>query len=137
VKAVKAMAGKASFTLAKKASRAVVAGGKKVGFTITLHNGATALTEAKVCDRLPAALVFVKAAGAAFVNGEACWSEHYVAPRKVLRLHLMARAVKGYTARKAKNVATAGAANAQGTRKASATVRIKPAFGGAPGGVTG
>jgi fimbrial isopeptide formation D2 family protein/uncharacterized repeat protein (TIGR01451 family) len=137
VKAVKAMAGKASFTLAKKASRAVVAGGKKVGFTITLHNGATALTEAKVCDRLPAALVFVKAAGATFVDGEACWREHYVAPHKVLRLHLMARAVKGYTARRAKNLASASAANAKGTRKASATVRIKPAFGGAPGGVTG
>jgi fimbrial isopeptide formation D2 family protein/uncharacterized repeat protein (TIGR01451 family) len=137
VKAVKAMAGKANFTLAKKASRAVVAGGKKVGFTITLHNGATALTEAKACDRLPAALVFVKAAGAAFVDGEACWREHYVAPHKVLRLHLMARAVKGYTARRAKNVASASAANAKGTREASATVRIKPAFGGAPGGVTG
>jgi large repetitive protein len=137
VKGVKAIAAKANFTLAKVASRPVVPGGQKVGFTITLHNGATALTEAKVCDRLPAALVFVKAAGAAFVNGEACWKEHYVAPHKVLRLHLMARAVKGFTARRAKNVASASAANAKGARKASATVRIKPVFGGAPGGVTG
>jgi uncharacterized repeat protein (TIGR01451 family) len=137
VKSVRAMAPKANFTLTKKASRPVVPGGQKVGFTITLHNGATALTEAKVCDRLPAALVFVKAAGAAFVNGEACWRRHYVAPHKVLRLHLMARAVKGYTARRATNVASASAANAKGSRKASATVRIKPVFGGAPGGVTG
>jgi fimbrial isopeptide formation D2 family protein/uncharacterized repeat protein (TIGR01451 family) len=137
VKAVKAKAAKANFTLAKVASRPVVPGGQKVGFTITLHNGATALTEAKVCDSLPAALVFVKAAGAAFVNGEACWREHYVAPHKVLRLHLMARAVKGSTARRAKNVASASAANAKGARKASATVRIKPVFGGAAGGVTG
>jgi uncharacterized repeat protein (TIGR01451 family)/fimbrial isopeptide formation D2 family protein len=137
VKGVHVKAPKANFTLAKKASRPVVPGGQKVGFTITLHNGATALTEAKVCDRLPAALVFVKAAGAAFVNGEACWKEHYVAPHKVLRLHLMARAVKGFTARRAKNVASASAANAKGARKASATVRIKPVFGGAPGGVTG
>jgi large repetitive protein len=137
VKGVKAIAAKANFTLAKVASRPVVPGGQKVGFAITLHNGATALTEAKVCDRLPAALVFVKAAGAAFVNGEACWKERYVAPHKVLRLHLMARAVKGFTARRAKNVASASAANAKGARKASATVRIKPVFGGAPGGVTG
>jgi fimbrial isopeptide formation D2 family protein/uncharacterized repeat protein (TIGR01451 family) len=137
VKGVKAIAAKANFTLAKKASRPVVEGGQKVGFTITLHNGATALTEAKVCDRLPAALVFVKAAGAAFVNGEACWREHYVAPHKFLRLHLMARAVKGSVARRAKNVASASAANAKGARKASATVQIKPVFGGAPGGVTG
>ncbi|HJZ37721.1 MAG TPA: DUF11 domain-containing protein, partial [Solirubrobacterales bacterium] len=137
VKGVHVKAPKANFTLSKKASRPVVPGGQKVGFTITLHNGATALTEAKVCDRLPAALVFVKAAGAAFVNGEACWKEHYVAAHKVLRLHLMARAVKGFTARRAKNVASASAANAKGARKASATVRIKPVFGGAPGGVTG
>jgi fimbrial isopeptide formation D2 family protein/uncharacterized repeat protein (TIGR01451 family) len=137
VKGVKAIAAKANFTLTKKASRPVVEGGQKVGFTITLNNGATALTEAKVCDRLPAALVFVKAAGAAFVNGEACWREHYVAPHKLLRLHLMARAVKGSTARRAKNVASASAANVKGIRKASAMVRIKPVFGGAPGGVTG
>ncbi|HEY0277512.1 MAG TPA: hypothetical protein VGC32_04515, partial [Solirubrobacterales bacterium] len=137
VKGVHVKGAKANFTLTKKASRPVVPGGGKVGFTITLHNGATALTEAKVCDRLPAALVFVKAAGASFVNGEACWKEHYVAPHKVLRLHLMARAVKGFTARRAKNVASASAANAKGVRKASATVRIKPVFGGAPGGVTG
>ncbi len=137
VKAVKAMAPKASFTLAKKASRPVVPGGQKVGFTITLHNGASALTNAKVCDRLPAALVFVKAAGAAFVNGEACWRVHYVAPHKVLKLHLTARAVKGSVSRRAKNVASATAENAKGVRKAAATVRIKPVFGGAPGGVTG
>jgi len=49
----------------------------------------------------------------------------------------MARAVKGSVARRAKNVAGASAANAKGVRKASATVRIKPVFGGAPGGVTG
>jgi large repetitive protein len=137
VKGVRAIAAKANFTLAKKASRPVVEGGQKVGFTITLHNGATALTNAKVCDRLPAALVFVKAAGAGFVNGEACWREHYVAPHKLLSLHLIARAVKGSVTRRAKNVASASAANAKGTRKASATVRIKPVFGGAPGGVTG
>jgi uncharacterized repeat protein (TIGR01451 family)/fimbrial isopeptide formation D2 family protein len=137
VKGVRAVAAKANFTLTKKASRPVVEGGQKVGFTIALHNGATALTNAKVCDRLPAALVFVKAAGAAFVNGEACWREHYVAPHKILLLHLTARAVKGSVARQAKNVASATAANAKGVRKASATVRIKPVFGGAPGGVTG
>jgi large repetitive protein len=137
VKSVRAKAPKANFTLTKKAAKKVVAGGKKVGFAITLRNGASELTNAKVCDRLPAALVFVKAAGAAFVNGEACWREHYVAPHKVMRMHLTARAVKGAVSRRAKNVARASAANAKGTRQASATVRIEPVFGGAPGGVTG
>jgi hypothetical protein len=39
--------------------------------------------------------------------------------------------VKGYKSRRARNEATAHAANA------AATVRIKPAFAGKPGGVTG
>jgi uncharacterized repeat protein (TIGR01451 family) len=125
-----------SFALTKTASRGIVPGGKKVGFTITLRNGAAALADAKVCDRLPAALVFVKAAGARYVNGEACWTKKYVAARQTVRLHLIARAVKGYKSRKARNVATAQADNAS-RRSAAATVRVKPAFAGKPGGVTG
>jgi uncharacterized repeat protein (TIGR01451 family) len=137
VKSVKAKAAAlGTFKLTKTASRKVVPGGKKVGFTITLRNGSTALVNAKVCDRLPSALVFVEAAGARYLNGEACWKETFVAAHKVLRLHLMARAVKGYKSRQARNVATAGAENAV-SRTAAATVRIKPAFAGAPGGVTG
>jgi uncharacterized repeat protein (TIGR01451 family)/fimbrial isopeptide formation D2 family protein len=137
VKSVKAKAAAlGTFKLTKTASRKVVPGGKKVGFTITLRNGSTALVNAKVCDRLPSALVFVKAAGARYLNGEACWKETFVAAHKVLRLHLMARAVKGYKSRQARNVATASAENAV-SRTAAATVRIKPAFAGAPGGVTG
>jgi uncharacterized repeat protein (TIGR01451 family)/fimbrial isopeptide formation D2 family protein len=136
VKSVMAKAAKGTFALTKTASRKVVPGGKKVGFTITLRNGAAALTDAKVCDRLPSALVFVKAAGARYVNGEACWTKKYVAAHKVLRLHLLARAVKGYSSRQARNVATASAGNAT-RRSATATVRVKPAFAGKPGGVTG
>jgi uncharacterized repeat protein (TIGR01451 family)/fimbrial isopeptide formation D2 family protein len=136
VKAKAAASALAKYTLKKTASRKVVAGGKKVGFTIALHNGSAALVNAKVCDRLPSALVFVKAAGARYLNGEACWREKFVAAHKTLRLHLLARAVKGYKSRIARNVATASAENA-GARSAAATVRIKPAFAGAPGGVTG
>ena len=137
VKSVKAKAGKASFTLTKTAAKKVVEGGKTVGFTITLRNGPTALTNATVCDRLPAALVFVRAAGASFVKGEACWQKKYVAAHKVLKLHLTARAVRGFKPRKARNVASARAENAPARKQASATVQIKPAFAGAPGGVTG
>jgi uncharacterized repeat protein (TIGR01451 family) len=136
VKSVKAKVAKGSFTLTKTASRKVVPGGKKVAFTITLRNGAAALTNAKVCDRLPSALVFVKAAGARYVNGEACWTKKFVGAGKTVRFHLSARAVKGYKSRKAKNVATAQADNAS-RRSAAATVRVKPAFAGKPGGVTG
>ncbi|MGH2937318.1 MAG: isopeptide-forming domain-containing fimbrial protein [Solirubrobacterales bacterium] len=136
VKSVKAKAAKGTFELTKTASRKVVPGGKKVAFTISLRNGAAALTDAKICDRLPAALVFVKAAGARYVNGEACWTKKFVAADHTVKLHLTARAVKGYKSRKARNVATAQADNAS-RRSAAATVRVKPAFAGKPGGVTG
>ncbi len=136
VKAVHVKDPPAPYTLTKTASRKVVPGGKTVGFTITLRTGAAALVDAKVCDRLPAALVFVKAAGARYVNGEACWTKKYVAAHKVLRLHLLARAVKGYKSRVVRNVATASAENGA-RRSAAATVRVKPAFAGKPGGVTG
>jgi large repetitive protein len=136
VKSVKAKAGKAKYTLKKTAAKKVVEGGKKVGFTITLHNGFAAMVNAKVCDRLPAALTFVKAPGARYVDGEACWTKKYVAPHKTLRLHVIARAVKSFKPRKVRNVAVSSADNA-GDRSASAAVRIKAALAGKPGGVTG
>ncbi len=136
VKSVMAKAAKAKYSLTKTATRRVVPGGKTVGFTISLHNGFAAMTNAKVCDRLPAALTFVKAAGARYVNGEACWTKRFIAAHQTVRLHLTARAVKGYKSRQVRNVATARADNA-GRRSASVAVRIKAAFAGKPGGVTG
>jgi fimbrial isopeptide formation D2 family protein/uncharacterized repeat protein (TIGR01451 family) len=136
VKSVKAKVAQATYTLTKTAKRKVVPGGKTVAFTITLRNGSTAMTDAKICDRLPAALVFVKAAGARYVNGEACWTKKFVAANHAVKLHLTARAVKGYKSRQVRNVATARADNA-GRRSASVAVRIKAAFAGKPGGVTG
>jgi len=136
VKSVLARAAKGTFALTKTASRKVVPGGKKVAFTISLRNGATALTNAKICDRLPAALTFVKAAGARYVNGEACWTKKFVAADQTVKLHLTARAVKDYKSHQVRNVATARAANAA-RRSASVAVRIKAAFAGKPGGVTG
>jgi large repetitive protein len=137
VKGVNAKSGKANFTLTKTAAKRVVEGGKTVGFTITLRNGPVALVNATICDRLPAALVFVRAAGAKFVHGEACWQKKYVAAKQTVRMHLTARAVRGFKPRKARNVASASAENAPGTKHAAVTVHIKPAFAGAPGGVTG
>jgi hypothetical protein len=71
------------------------------------------------------------------VNGEACWTKKYVAARRVLRFRLVARAVKGYKSLRVRNVATARADNAPRRHSAAATVRVKPAFAGKPGGVTG
>ncbi|HYC82196.1 MAG TPA: hypothetical protein VEB65_10445, partial [Solirubrobacterales bacterium] len=136
VKDVTASGGRGSFALTKTASRKVVPGGKKVSFAIRLRVGREALTDVTVCDRLPKGLVFVKAPGASFDRGRACWQRDFVAAHKVLKLRLVARAVRGYKSMRAKNVASADAGNAR-RRAAAATVRIKPAFGGKPGGVTG
>jgi hypothetical protein len=94
------------------------------------------MTAVTMCDRLPARLVFVKAPGATFVGGEACWKRPYIAAHAMFKVHLTARAVRGYGWARARNVATAEAGNAP-AQTAAATVRIKPAFGGEPGGVTG
>ena len=136
VKDVTAVAAPASYTLTKTASRRVVPGGGTVGFTIALRNGPTALTRVVVCDRLPDGLVFVRAPGAGFVDGAACWKRPFLGAGKTLKLHLVARAVRGYKTLRVRNVATAEAGNGP-ARKAGVTVRIKPAFGGKPGGVTG
>ncbi len=136
VKGVRAKAAQGSYSLTKTASKQVVKGGRTIGFTITLKNGATALTDAEVCDRLPRSLVFVKAPGASFAAGRACWSRPFVAAHRTLKLHLSARAIEGFKAIRARNVASAKAANGP-ARQAAATVRIKPVFGGKPGGVTG
>jgi uncharacterized repeat protein (TIGR01451 family)/fimbrial isopeptide formation D2 family protein len=136
VKDVTAKASPATYTLTKTASRAVVPGGGEVGFTIALRNGPAALTGVVVCDRLPDGLVFVRAPGAGFVTGAACWKRPFVAAGRTLKLHLVARAVRGYKTLRVRNVAAAEAGNGP-VRKAGVTVRIKPAFGGEPGGVTG
>jgi uncharacterized repeat protein (TIGR01451 family)/fimbrial isopeptide formation D2 family protein len=136
VKDVTAIAAPASYTLTKTASRSVVPGGGEVGFTIALRNGSTALTNVTVCDRLPDGLVFVRAPGAGFVRGAACWKKPFVAAGATLKLHLVARAVRGYKTLRVRNVATAQVGNGP-ARRAGVTVRIKPAFGGKPGGVTG
>lgn len=136
VKDVRVQGAPGTYSLTKTASRKVVPGGGKVSFAIKLRNGAQALTDVTVCDRLPKGLVFVKAAGASFVDGNACWKRAFVAAHKTMTLRLVARAVRGYQSVRATNVASAEAGNGP-DRSAHATVRIKPAFGGKPGGVTG
>ena len=126
----------ATYVLTKTAARKVVPGGGEVGFTIAMRNGPTAMTAVRMCDRLPARLVFVRAPGASFVGGEACWKRPFIAAHAMFEAHLTARAVRGYDWARARNVATAEAGNAP-AETAAATVRIKPAFGGEPGGVTG
>ena len=87
-------------------------------------------------DPLPAGLVFVRARGATFRDGRACWNLGYLAPRSKRTLRIVARAERGFGVRHVRNVAVATAGNAA-RRTDGARVRVDPAFGGANGGVTG
>jgi uncharacterized repeat protein (TIGR01451 family)/fimbrial isopeptide formation D2 family protein len=134
---VSAVAAKTDFSLRKGVSRRVVRGGGKVSFQIVLRAGEHALSDVRVCDPLPASLVFVSAPGAGFDQGRACWTRPYLKPHGVMKLRLVARAVRGYSRRRARNVAHASARNG-GRRSAAAPVlRIDPSLAGKPGGVTG
>jgi uncharacterized repeat protein (TIGR01451 family) len=133
---VRVMAPEAGWTLSKRASRRTVRGGEAVRFAITVRARGRAIANARVCDPLPAGLVFIKARAARFSNGRACWTLRYLAPGSRRTLYIVARAERGFRVRHVRNVAAAVARNA-GRRTDGARVRIDPAFGGAGGGVTG
>ncbi len=133
---VRVSAPRASWSISKRASRGAVRGGDPVRFAIKVRVGTRAVANASVCDKLPDGLVFVRAKGARFRAGRACWSFRYLAPGARRTIHLTARAERGFDVRRVRNVAVASARNAA-RRSAAAPVRIDPAFGGAGGGVTG
>ncbi len=133
---VRVTAPRARWSLKKRASRDVIRGGDTVRFTITVRTRARAVADATVCDRLPSGLVFVRARGAQFRNGRACWSVGYLAARSSRTFRVTARGERGFSVRRVRNVAVATAPNAR-RRTARARVQIDPAFGGASGGVTG
>jgi uncharacterized repeat protein (TIGR01451 family) len=133
---VNVTAPKARWKLAKRASRRAVRGGKSVRFAITVRARGRAVAGAKVCDPLPDGLVFMRARGATFRNGRACWKLGYLAPNSKHTVHVVTRAERGFSIRNVRNVAVARASNAA-RRTDGARVRVKPAFGGDDGGVTG
>ena len=120
----------------KRAARRAVRGGETVGFTISVKTRKRAVADAWVCDRLPAGLVFVRARGATFRNGRACWQWRYMRPGAKYVVHVLARAERSFDARTVRNVGVAGAMNAR-RRSNAARVQVAPAFGGVGGGVTG
>jgi uncharacterized repeat protein (TIGR01451 family)/fimbrial isopeptide formation D2 family protein len=127
---------RARWRVAKRAARSAVRGGEDVPFAITVRTGSRAVAGARVCDRLPSGLVFVRARGARFRDGQACWTFRYLPPRSRRTVRVTARAERGFSVRRVRNVALARASNA-GRRRAAAGVRVSPAFGGSGGGVTG
>jgi uncharacterized repeat protein (TIGR01451 family) len=133
---VRVTAPRASWTLSKRASRRAVQGGETVRFKMTVRVGSRAVAAARICDRLPDGLVFVRAPGARFQDGRACWTERFLGVGARRTFTIVARAERGFQVRRIRNVATATARNAA-RRQAGARVRVDPAFGGLGGGVTG
>ncbi|HMJ04026.1 MAG TPA: DUF11 domain-containing protein, partial [Conexibacter sp.] len=126
----------------KVADRATVSAGETLGYRVTVTNAsAFAVRSVRVCDELPAGLVFVSASPRArLTGGRRCW-----APIKQLgagrsrTYRITARALVGADGRKV-NTATATAPGARGARSRAATgtaaVRVL-GTGGRGGGVTG
>jgi uncharacterized repeat protein (TIGR01451 family) len=118
----------ADIRLAKTSSRAAVGAGGRVNFTLTARSRAQAtVSRARVCDRLPESLAFVKAAGARFRSGRACWTLRLRAGQ-TRRLSLTARATRLGRTRLVRNVATLGGPTVA-TRRARAGVTVRGIVG--------
>jgi uncharacterized repeat protein (TIGR01451 family) len=126
----------ARLAVSKTAARSAVRGGETVRFRIAVNTRGRAVADAWVCDRLPAGLVFVRARGATFQNGQACWRWGYMGSGAKRVVHVITRAERGFSARSVRNVAVAAAMNAR-RQSDAARVQVAPAFGGVGGGVTG
>lgn len=133
---VRVVAPPAAYSVSKRAARGTVRGGELVRFTIVVRMKQGAAAAMRLCDRLPDGLVFVRARGATFRSGQACWGRAYLAPGRVLRLKVVARAQRGFSRRRVTNIAVVTGQNLA-RRSARAPVTITPVFGGAPLGVTG
>lgn len=95
----------------------------------------TAARGVRVCDRLPAGLVLVKARGTRLHRGWACWRIERLGRGKARTFGLTARATATSRVRAITNRVVVRAANAR-TRRDAAGVQVWPAAG-PPGGVTG
>ena len=127
----------ASWTLHKRALKKRVRGGDEFEYEISIKmRGKRAAADVRVCDRLPDGLVFVKAKGATFKNGQACWTFQYMGPGSVRKLRIRVRAERRTGTHTVRNVVVGNGGNLP-RRSDSAPVRVSPAFAGPDGGVTG
>jgi uncharacterized repeat protein (TIGR01451 family) len=128
--------GRAKISLKKKVNRRLASAGQLITFSLTLKSlGPDPARNVKLCDPLPAGLLYVNAPGASFKNGKVCWKFGDLAAGAVRKVKIIARAAKLASARNIKNTAPATASNAKRV-KASATLGVRAARGRA-GGVTG
>jgi uncharacterized repeat protein (TIGR01451 family) len=103
----------------KAAAERVVRSGRPVAFLIAVRNrGRGPAANVTVCDRPPDGLVFVRAPGARFVNGNACWRIERLAPNARRRFAVRASPVRTDLRRVIVNVATVSSDTSCGRRTA-------------------
>ena len=119
----------------KVADTATVEAGNEVRYTITVRSTGTGVARGvRVCDRLPASMSYIRANGARFLQGMACWELKPIAPGATVTLKLTAKADLTASG-PATNRIVVTADNAD-TREAKATVEITAGQTGRAGGVT-
>src|SRR5262245_6882038 len=123
-----------TLVLRKVSNKHVVKGGATIRFTITLRaRGTGKATNARVCDTLPPGLVFVRAPGATFSGGRACWRIATISAGQSRRFQVTVRASSVRRATVRTNVATVVAAGTNCTAgqasarcRAGARVLVRP-----------
>jgi uncharacterized repeat protein (TIGR01451 family) len=101
-----------NLAVTKQALKRVVRGQEAVGFFMAVANrGRGPARNVTVCDRLPDGLVFVRAPGARFVMGDACWRVTRLASGARRNYFVLARAMNTARRKVIVNVVVVGAAN--------------------------
>jgi uncharacterized repeat protein (TIGR01451 family) len=142
----------------KVANKHAVRGSNTVQFTITIRaRGQGTARNVQVCDALPPGLVFVRAPGATFRGGRACWRIKRISAGRSRSYHVTVRANSVQRATFRTNVATVVSPGTNCTAprvrrldihrekvgaslarcRATARVLVRPLAGVRPGAVTG
>ena len=117
-----------------------------MSFTIAVRaRGAGTARNVQVCDVLPDGLVFVRAPGARFQNGQACWRIAQLSRRRSMTFRVTVRATRVLQQTMATNVATLRPCTPRSTASARASrcndrapvVLLPPTSRVKGGGVTG
>jgi uncharacterized repeat protein (TIGR01451 family) len=112
----------AVLVVTKVAADRVVRSGDTVAFLLSVRNrGRGPAVHLTLCDRAPDGLVFVRAQGARFVNGDACWRIERLAPSKAKRFAVRVRPLRTDRRKVIVNVATVSSTTSCGPREALAS----------------
>jgi len=128
---------RASLRIRKTANKTRVRAGRRIGYTIKVTNpSSVAVQRVRVCDRLPAGIVFVSSTPKATrSDGRYCWSLGRVSARSSESVRLVTATVRGTRGRRT-NTATVSGRGVSAQAGAAPTVNVLAAAVRG-GGVTG